>query len=231
MTCRIGVDPGAVARLMIELRPAQGEHGSLGCVQVVNPKMQVKLHGRGRVWPSRRLMARRSLERQVEACVLALAYRVPVGVRVDHRPPRQPAVELRESGGIAAFQGDSAQLSNTTAHKVNLLDVWAQRCPTLTWPVSASMCPVDTRTDGLPMRSLVGGSRGVGRAGTRSVAERRLGGPQAPVLPRDEEFGEGSRLWIGPVPADRDARSRFRSMRTSTSSAGGSRADGVEVGS
>jgi len=50
------------------------------------------------------------------------------------------------------------------------------------------------------------------------------------VLPRDEEFGEGSRLGIGPVPADRDARSRFRSMRTSTSSAG-SRADGVEVGS
>jgi hypothetical protein len=37
-------------------------------------------------------------------------------VRVDHRPPRQPAVEVRESGGIAAFQGDSAQLSNTTAH-------------------------------------------------------------------------------------------------------------------
>ena len=142
MTCRIGVDPGAVARLMIELRPAQGEHGSLGCVQVVNPKMQVKLHRRGRVRPSRRLMARRSLERQVEACVLALAYRVPVGVRVDHRPPRQPAVELRESGGIAAFQGDSAQLSNTTAHKVNLLDVWAQRCPTLSWPVSAFMFPL-----------------------------------------------------------------------------------------
>jgi hypothetical protein len=126
MTCRIGVDPGAVARLMIELRPAQGEHGSLGCVQVVNPKMQVKLHRRSRVRPIRRLMARRSLERQVEACVLALAHRVPAGVRVDHRPPRQPAVEVRESGGIAAFQGDSAQLSNTTAHKVNLLDVWAR---------------------------------------------------------------------------------------------------------
>jgi hypothetical protein len=116
MTCRIGVDSGAVARLIVKHRPAQGEHGSLGCVEVVNPEMQVKLHGRRRVRPSRRLMARRSLERQVEACVLALAHRVPVCVRVDHRPPRQPAVEVRESGGIAAFQGDSAQLSNTTAH-------------------------------------------------------------------------------------------------------------------
>jgi hypothetical protein len=116
MTCRIGVDSGAVARLIVKHRPAQGEHGSLGGVEVVNPKMQVKLHRRRRVRPSRRLMARRSLERQVEACVLALAHRVPVCVRVDHRPPRQPAVEVRESGGVAAFQGDSAQLSNTTAH-------------------------------------------------------------------------------------------------------------------
>jgi hypothetical protein len=116
MTCRIGVDSGAVARLIVKHRPAQGEHGSLGGVEVMNPKMQVKLHGRRRVRPSRRLMARRSLERQVEACVLALAHRVPVCVRVDHRPPRQPAVEVRESSGIAAFQGDSAQLSNTTAH-------------------------------------------------------------------------------------------------------------------
>jgi len=116
MTCRIGEDSGAVARLIVKHRPAQGEHGSLGGVEVVNPKMQVKLHGRRRVRPLRRLMARRSLERQVEACVLALAHRIPVGVRVDHRPPREPAVEVRESGGIAAFQGDSAQLSNTTAH-------------------------------------------------------------------------------------------------------------------
>jgi hypothetical protein len=120
MTCRIGVNTGAVAWLIVKHRPAQGEHSSLGCVEVVNPKMQVKLHGRRRVRPRRRLMARRSLERQVEACVLALANRVPVGVRVDHRPPRQPAVELRESGGIAAFQGDSAQLSNTTAHNGQL---------------------------------------------------------------------------------------------------------------
>jgi len=45
MTCRIGVDTGAVARLIVKHRPAQGEHGSLGCVEVVNPKMQVKLHG------------------------------------------------------------------------------------------------------------------------------------------------------------------------------------------
>ena len=48
MTCRIGVDSGAVARLIVKHRPAQGEHGSLGCVEVVNPKMQVKLHGRRR---------------------------------------------------------------------------------------------------------------------------------------------------------------------------------------
>ena len=57
MTCRIGVDTGAVARLIVKHRPAQGEHGSLGCVEVVNPKMQVKLHGRRRVRPGRRLMA------------------------------------------------------------------------------------------------------------------------------------------------------------------------------
>jgi hypothetical protein len=50
MTCRIGVDSGAVARLIVKHRPAQGENGWLGC------------------------------------------------------------------GGIAEFQGDSAQLSNTTAH-------------------------------------------------------------------------------------------------------------------
>jgi hypothetical protein len=116
MTCRIGVDSGAVARLIVKHRPAQGEHGSLGCVEVVHPEMEVKLHGRRRIRPGRRLMARRSLERQMEACLLALAYRAPVFLRVDHRPPRQPTVEVRESGGIAAFQGDSAQLSNTTAH-------------------------------------------------------------------------------------------------------------------
>jgi hypothetical protein len=74
MTRRIGVDPRAVeARLMVELRPAHREHGSLGRVEVVNPKMQVKLHRRGRVRPSRRLMAPRSLERKVEACLLVLA--------------------------------------------------------------------------------------------------------------------------------------------------------------
>ena len=58
-------------------------------------------------------MARRWLERQVEGYVLALAHRVPVGVRVDHRPSRQPAVELRERGRISAFQGDAAQPSNS----------------------------------------------------------------------------------------------------------------------
>jgi len=114
MTCRIGVDSRAIGpRLIVELRPAQGEHGSLGCVEVVDPKMEVKLHGRRRIRPSRRLMARRSLERQVEACLLALAYRVPVCPRVDHRPPRELAVELCECGGITALQSDSAQLSKT----------------------------------------------------------------------------------------------------------------------
>jgi hypothetical protein len=74
MTCRIGVDLRAVRpRLIGELRPAEGEHDSLGCVEVINAKMQVSLHGRRRVRPSRRLMARRSLERKVEACLLVLA--------------------------------------------------------------------------------------------------------------------------------------------------------------
>jgi hypothetical protein len=112
MTCRIGVDPRAVRRLIFELRPAQGEHVSFGCIKVVDPKMEVDLHGRRRIGPSRRLMPRRSLERQVESCILALAYRVPVCVCVDHRPARELAVELRERSGIAAFQGDPAQLSN-----------------------------------------------------------------------------------------------------------------------
>jgi hypothetical protein len=62
------------------------------------------------------LMTRRPLDRQVEACLLVLAYRVPFCLRVDHRPPRQPAVELRESGEVAAFQCHSAQVSSTTAH-------------------------------------------------------------------------------------------------------------------
>jgi hypothetical protein len=74
MTRRIGVDPRAVEpRLIVELRRAHCEHGSLGCVEVAKPKMQVKLHRRRRVRPSRRLMARRSLERKVEACLLVLA--------------------------------------------------------------------------------------------------------------------------------------------------------------
>ena len=114
MTCRIGIDPRAIGiRLIVELRPAQGEHCSLGCVEVVDPEVKVKLHGRRRIRPGRRLMARRSLEREMEGRVLALANRVPVFVRVDHGPPREAAVELREGCGIAALQGDSAQPSNT----------------------------------------------------------------------------------------------------------------------
>jgi hypothetical protein len=50
MTCRVGEDPRAVGpRLIVELRPTQGEHGSLGRVEVVDPKMEVKLHGRSRI--------------------------------------------------------------------------------------------------------------------------------------------------------------------------------------
>jgi hypothetical protein len=132
MTRRIGVDPRAVEpRLIVELRRAHCEHGSLGCVEVANPKMQVKLHRRRRVGPSRRLMARRSLERKVEACLLPLAYRVPICMRIDHRPPRQAAVELRESGGIAALQRDSTQLSDT-AHNFQPTRRLATASPTLT---------------------------------------------------------------------------------------------------
>jgi hypothetical protein len=40
MTCRIGEDARAVGRwLMVELRPAQGQHGSLGRVEVIHPEM------------------------------------------------------------------------------------------------------------------------------------------------------------------------------------------------
>jgi hypothetical protein len=46
MTCRIGEDPRAVAaRLIIEFRSARGEHGLLDRFEVVNPEMQVDLHG------------------------------------------------------------------------------------------------------------------------------------------------------------------------------------------
>ena len=44
--CRIGVDPRAVAaRLIVEPRSAHGEHGLLDFIEVVNPEMQVDLHG------------------------------------------------------------------------------------------------------------------------------------------------------------------------------------------
>ena len=118
MTCRIGVDPRAVGPgLIVELRSAQGEHSSLGFVQVDHPKVKVKLHRRRRVRPGRRLMTGRSLERQMEACLFALANRAPVCVGEDDGPPREPAVELSELGGIAAFQGDSAQPADT-AHSL-----------------------------------------------------------------------------------------------------------------
>jgi hypothetical protein len=84
-------------------------------------------------------MARRSLERKVEACLLVLAYRVPVCVRVDHRPPRQAAVELRESGGVAALQGDSAHFQHRSQPSTYL--VWSHRRPTLTGLCQASCSP------------------------------------------------------------------------------------------
>jgi hypothetical protein len=114
MTCRIGINPRAIGIGLIgALGSAQGEHDSLSCVEVVHPKVKVKLHGRCPIRPRRRLMAGRSLERQVEVWLFALAYRVPVCVREDDGPPREPAVELRELGRVAAFQGDSAQLADT----------------------------------------------------------------------------------------------------------------------
>jgi len=45
MTYRIGVDPRAVGPgIIVELRSAQGEHGSLGFVEVAHPKVKMKLH-------------------------------------------------------------------------------------------------------------------------------------------------------------------------------------------
>lgn len=109
MTRRIGEDTRAVGRwLMVELRGAHVQHGPLGRIEVVHPKVQVNLHRRGRIRPRRWLMARRSLERQVEACRLALAHRAPVWIVVDDRPPGQHAVKVREQRGITALQGDSA---------------------------------------------------------------------------------------------------------------------------
>jgi hypothetical protein len=133
MTCWIGADPRPVGpRPIVELRSPEGEHDLLGSVEVVDPEMQVKLHRRRRIRPRRRLMARRSLERQVEVCLLALAYRAPVRLRANHRPPRDPAVELRERGGVAALQGDPTQPSNT-AHTLQATRRSApRRCPTLT---------------------------------------------------------------------------------------------------
>lgn len=62
---------------------------------------------------------------------------------MDHRPPRQAALELRESGGVAALQGDSAQLSNSAHNGQRTSSFWSQRCPTLTWPCQASCSPPD----------------------------------------------------------------------------------------
>ncbi len=45
------------------------------------------------------VIARRSLEREVEVRLLALAHRVPVLVRVDHRPSREATVDSARAAG------------------------------------------------------------------------------------------------------------------------------------
>jgi hypothetical protein len=172
MTCRIGVDPRAAGpRLIVELRPAQGKHVSFGCIEIVDSKMKVDLHGRRRIGPSRRLMARRALERQVEACILAVAYRVPVCVCIDDRPAREPAVEIRERSRIAAFQGDPAQLSNT-AHTLQPTRRFGHSAPTLTGPrePSCSRAESEQRPE---QRNVVCGSRACSISATPLPMHRR----------------------------------------------------------
>jgi hypothetical protein len=179
MTCRVGEDPCAVwPRLIVELRPTQGEHGSLGRVEVVDTKMEVKLHGGRWIRPSRRPMARRSLERQVEACLLALAHRVPVVVGVDHGPPRKPAIELRERGGIAAFQGDSAQPANT-AHVLQPTRRPATALPDADLVCAGLVCPLDTRQRSthkelwLPIETIWRSEHGSGRGSNERLSNRQ----------------------------------------------------------
>jgi hypothetical protein len=57
----------------------------------------------------------------------------------------QAAVELRESGGVAALQGDSAQPSNSAHNGQRTSPFWSQRCPTLTWLCQASCSPRSVR--------------------------------------------------------------------------------------
>ena len=45
MTRRISEDARAVGRwLMVELGRAQRQHGPFGCIEVIDPKVQVRLH-------------------------------------------------------------------------------------------------------------------------------------------------------------------------------------------
>jgi hypothetical protein len=99
----------------------------------------------------------------VEACVLALAHRVPVCVRVDHRPPHQPAVEVRESGGIAAFQATPLSCPTPPLTTVNLLALsgWDRCAPRLRPPARRA-----ARAHGAPS------ARGDARTGSRSSAAR-----------------------------------------------------------
>jgi hypothetical protein len=113
VTCWIGVNPRAIRWLVVELRRAQIEHGTLGRVEIFHSKVQMRLHGRGGVRPLRWLMARRPLEGQMEPRLFAFAHRIPIRVGVDYRPSGELAVEGREPGGIAAFEGEPAERTDT----------------------------------------------------------------------------------------------------------------------
>jgi hypothetical protein len=145
MTRRIGEDARAVERwLMVEPRGAQGQHGPLGRIEVVDPKVQVSLHGRRRIRPRRRLMARRSLERQVEACLLALAHRVPVWIVVDDRPSgsvrcRNPRVS-RDHGTPGRLRSARQRGSRSSTYSLQ-----PHRCWIVGHPAEPAPRPRDAR--------------------------------------------------------------------------------------
>jgi hypothetical protein len=93
----------------MELRRAQIEYGTLGRVEIFHSKVQMRLHGRSGVGPRGWLMARRALEGKMESRLLAFAHRIPIRVGVDYGPSRELAVEGREPGRIAAFEGEPAE--------------------------------------------------------------------------------------------------------------------------
>src|SRR6266542_2640476 len=180
--------PGLTRRRRTTVSISNSYHGAIprrhktewmtGRVEVVDTKMEVKLHGGRWIRPSRRPMARRSLERQVEACLLALAHRVPVVVGVDHGPPRKPAIELRERGGIAAFQGDSAQPANT-AHVLQPTRRPATALPDADLVCAGLVCPLDTRQRSthkelwLPIETIWRSEHGSGRGSNERLSNRQ----------------------------------------------------------